>query len=62
MVCNAILEKNPIFLCVDKMDVQNTFNNVYALMLKTLFDYGCLELNDLQKKLIYMGLDEGCVF
>jgi hypothetical protein len=52
----------PLFFCVDKMDVQGTFNNVYALMLKTLFDYGCLELNDLVRKLIYVGLDEGCVF
>jgi hypothetical protein len=52
----------PLFLCLDKMDVQGTFNNVYALMLKTLFDYGCLELNDFVRKLIYMGLDEGCVF
>jgi hypothetical protein len=33
--------KIPLLLCVDKMDVQNTSNNVYFLMLD-FFNYGGL--------------------
>lgn len=59
---SVVLKEDPTFVVYEQMDVQGTFNNVYALMLKTLFDYGGFGFEDFVRELICMGFDGGFVF
>ncbi len=48
----------PIFFCVKIVRVFVTFDNIFSLMVKALWDFCGLRLKELQAKLIDMGCDD----
>jgi hypothetical protein len=52
----------PIFLCVEKISVSTTFDNIFGLMLEALLDFGGLKLAELGAKLVNMGCESNNMF
>ncbi len=52
----------PIFLCLEIVIMFATFNNIFVLMLKFLFEFVGLGLEELLGKLVNMGSNDRNVF
>lgn len=52
----------PIFLCVEIVIMFTTFNNIFVSMLKFLFEFDGLVLEELVGKLVNIGCDDENVF